>query len=174
MWHATMMTMMMMIMLTGILPYGTNTYRYSFCRYSVRHPWWRLWWWCVHYDGDVDDDDDDNDDDDVNIMMVIMPTADLVEWWVKLWCWRQRSFAEDGDDVVFCNENDVDDVLATFFATTNWPLQICQTYTSSKTNFSNKTLPKALRTQALTALTSSFGLVWWVWFGRFGLVGLVW
>ena len=34
-----------------------------------------------------------------------------------------------------------------------------------------KTLPKALRTQALTALTSSFGLVWWVWFG---LAGLVW
>ena len=51
-----------------------------------------------------------------------------------------------------------------------------------------ETLPKALRTQALTALTSKFGLlglVWfprfglvglvlWVWFGRFGLVGLVW
>ena len=40
-----------------------------------------------------------------------------------------------------------------------------------------KTLPKALRIQALTALTSNFGLVglvWWVWFGRFGLVGLVW
>ena len=51
-----------------------------------------------------------------------------------------------------------------------------------------ETLPKALRTQALTALTSDFGLVdlvqyawkakfdlvWWVWFGRFGLVGLVW
>ena len=34
----------------------------------------------------------------------------------------------------------------------------------------NETLPKALRTQALTALTSKFGLVgfvWWVWFGRF-------
>ena len=40
-----------------------------------------------------------------------------------------------------------------------------------------KTLPKALRTQALTALTSNFGvvdLVWQIWFGRFGLVGLVW
>ena len=40
-----------------------------------------------------------------------------------------------------------------------------------------KTLPKALRTQALTALTSSFGLVgllWLVLFGRFGLVALVW
>ena len=40
-----------------------------------------------------------------------------------------------------------------------------------------KTLPKALRTQALTALTSNFGmvgLVRWVWLGRFGLVGLVW
>ena len=58
-----------------------------------------------------------------------------------------------------------------------------------------KTLPKALRTQALTASTSKFGLVWFsklgwlslvwfsmfalqVWFGRFGfdrfgLVGLV-
>ena len=41
----------------------------------------------------------------------------------------------------------------------------------------NETLPKALRTKALTALTSNFGLVgliWWVWFGGFGLVGLVW
>ena len=40
-----------------------------------------------------------------------------------------------------------------------------------------KTLPKALRTQALTALTSNFGLVGlvrWIWLGRFGLVGLVW
>ena len=40
-----------------------------------------------------------------------------------------------------------------------------------------ETLPKALRTQALTALTSNFGLVGlvkWVWLGRFGLVGLVW
>ena len=41
----------------------------------------------------------------------------------------------------------------------------------------SKTLPKALRTQALTALTSNFGLVGLVrkvWLGRFGLVGLVW
>ena len=54
-----------------------------------------------------------------------------------------------------------------------------------------QTLPKALRTQALTALISNFGLlglvgqvwfgrfglvslIWWVWFGRFGLLGLVW
>ena len=54
-----------------------------------------------------------------------------------------------------------------------------------------KTLPKALRTQALTALTSNLGLVgfvcyvlfcrfdlvglvWYVWFGKFGLIGLVW
>ena len=47
-----------------------------------------------------------------------------------------------------------------------------------------KTLSKALRTQALTALTSSFGLVevWFsllgrlglIWFGRFGSVGLDW
>ena len=33
-----------------------------------------------------------------------------------------------------------------------------------------KTLPKALQTQAPTALTSSFGLVWWVWLAKFGLV----
>ena len=41
----------------------------------------------------------------------------------------------------------------------------------------SETLPKALRTQALTALTSNFGLVClvrWVWLARFGLVGLVW
>ena len=41
----------------------------------------------------------------------------------------------------------------------------------------NETLPKALRTQALTALTKNFGLVGlvrWVWLGRFGLVCLVW
>ena len=47
----------------------------------------------------------------------------------------------------------------------------------SDDNFITKTLPKALGTQALTALTSNFGLVGlvrWVWFGRFGLVGLVW
>ena len=42
-----------------------------------------------------------------------------------------------------------------------------------------KTLPKALRTQVLTALTSSFGftssfgLIWWVGFGMFGSVGLL-
>ena len=30
----------------------------------------------------------------------------------------------------------------------------------------DETLPEALRTQALTALTSNFGLVWWIWFGR--------
>ena len=34
---------------------------------------------------------------------------------------------------------------------------------------SYKTLPKALRTQASTALTSNIGLVFW--FGRFGVVG---
>ena len=40
----------------------------------------------------------------------------------------------------------------------------------------NKTLPKALQTQALTALTSNFGrfgrisLVWYVWFGLVGLI----
>ena len=36
-----------------------------------------------------------------------------------------------------------------------------------------KTLPKALRIQALTALTSSFGLLLWVGFGRFGSLGLL-
>ena len=36
-----------------------------------------------------------------------------------------------------------------------------------------KTLPKALRTQALTASTSSFGLILWVGFGMFGSVGLL-
>ena len=36
-----------------------------------------------------------------------------------------------------------------------------------------KTLPKALRTQVLTALTSSFGLIWWVGFGMFGSVSLL-
>ena len=39
-----------------------------------------------------------------------------------------------------------------------------------------ETLPKALRTQALTALTSNFGLVGLVgqvWRGRFGLVCFV-
>ena len=73
--------------------------------------------------------------------------------------------------------------------------EICR----QKSGKENKTLPKALRTQGLTALTSNFGLVgsvrfglvwmvwlggfgliwyislvWHVWFGRFGLVGLVW
>ena len=49
--HATMMTMMMMMM-TGIFTYGTNTYRYSFRRYSVRTPSWRqrrrCWWWWTY------------------------------------------------------------------------------------------------------------------------------
>ena len=47
-----------------------------------------------------------------------------------------------------------------------------------------KTLPKALRTQALTPLTSNFGLIQYawqakfdlvrqVWFGRFGLVDVI-
>ena len=36
-----------------------------------------------------------------------------------------------------------------------------------------QTLSKALRTQALTASTSSFGLIWWVGFGMFGSVGLL-
>ena len=37
-----------------------------------------------------------------------------------------------------------------------------------------KTLPNALRTQALTALTSNFDVVDLVWQIWFGLVGLVW
>ena len=46
-----------------------------------------------------------------------------------------------------------------------------------------KLLPKALWTKSLTALNSNFGLVglvqyaWYaslIWFGRFGLAGLVW
>ena len=44
----------------------------------------------------------------------------------------------------------------------------------SNTSIINKTLPKALRTQALTALTSNFGLVWWVLFGSVSFVGWVW
>ena len=40
--------------------------------------------------------------------------------------------------------------------------------------FADKTLPNLLWTQALTTLTSTFGLVWLVWFGRFSLVGSVW
>ena len=35
-----------------------------------------------------------------------------------------------------------------------------------------ETLPKALRTQALTAFTSSSGLIWWLGFGMFGSIGL--
>ena len=44
-------------------------------------------------------------------------------------------------------------------------------------NKHRETLPKALRTQVLTALSINFGLeglVWQVWFCRFGLVGLAW
>ena len=36
-----------------------------------------------------------------------------------------------------------------------------------------ETLPTALRTQALTALTNSFGLVWWGGFGMLGSLGLL-
>ena len=36
-----------------------------------------------------------------------------------------------------------------------------------------ETLPKALQTQALTALSSSFGSIWYVGFGMFGSVGLL-
>ena len=50
---------------------------------------------------------------------------------------------------------------------------------SSARKIKDKTFPKALRTQASTALASNFDLVWLVlvkqvWFDRFGLVGLVW
>ena len=49
--------------------------------------------------------------------------------------------------------------------------------------YQKQKLPKALRTQALTALTSNFGLeglvnmlgrLSLIWFGLFGLVGLAW
>ena len=56
---------------------------------------------------------------------------------------------------------------------------MCHWYCSEVTTktfliqFVHTTLPKALRTQALTALTSSFGLIWWVGFGVFGSVGLL-
>ena len=55
------------------------------------------------------------------------------------------------------------------------PIHYCLVVVWSGEN--KKTLPKALRTQALTALTSNFGLVGlvrWVWIGRFDLVGFVW
>ena len=62
----------------------------------------------------------------------------------------------------------------------------CQMLSSIQQNI--ETLPKALRTQALTALVSTFGLVglvqyawqamfdlcWQVWLGRFCFVGLAW
>ena len=51
-------------------------------------------------------------------------------------------------------------------------LSLCQK-TNHQTKSNHKTLPKALQTQALTALTSSFGLNWWVGFGMFGSVGLL-
>ena len=50
-------------------------------------------------------------------------------------------------------------------------LQTCFHY--STCIFIKKTLSKALRTQALTASTSKFGLIWWVGFGVFGSVGLL-
>ena len=43
-----------------------------------------------------------------------------------------------------------------------------------QTELKDKTLPKALRTPALTALTGKFGLLGVIWFVRFGFVGLVW
>ena len=55
-----------------------------------------------------------------------------------------------------------------------WDMQ--SMYVLIQSHIIGKTLPKAPRTQALTALTSNFGLVGlvrWVWLGRFGLVGLV-
>ena len=61
----------------------------------------------------------------------------------------------------------------TFYKRFSFIQKTFQKHKSLKT----KTLPQALRTQALTALTSNFslvGLVWCVWFGAFGLVGLVW
>ena len=43
----------------------------------------------------------------------------------------------------------------------------------SVSEYSNETLPKAQRTQALNALTSNSGLLLLVWFGSFGSVSLV-
>ena len=51
-------------------------------------------------------------------------------------------------------------------------LSLCQK-TNHQTKSNHKTLPKALWTQALTALMSSFGLNWWEGFGMFGSVGLL-
>ena len=54
-------------------------------------------------------------------------------------------------------------------------LQVFAFYRANKKQ-EEETLPKALRTKALTALTRKFSLVGsvlQVWFGRFGLVGLV-
>ena len=61
------MMMMMMMMIPGIFTYGTNTYRYSFRRYSVRTPWswWWLWWWKWKFDYD----------DDLTLMMML--------WWQR-------------------------------------------------------------------------------------------
>ena len=41
-------------------------------------------------------------------------------------------------------------------------------------NHLQETLPKALRTQALTTLDSNFGLVWQIWFSKLGRLNLVW
>ena len=71
------------------------------------------------------------------------------------------------------------DTITSYWAPTTCGSQIVAPQKKSKT------LPKALRTQASTALTSNFGLVWlvrfsklhWlslVWFCRFGLVLYVW
>ena len=56
---------------------------------------------------------------------------------------------------------------------------VCQNFTQPcilREKISKETLPKALRTQALTALTSNFdfvGLVWQGWLSMFGLVCFV-
>ena len=74
------------------------------------------------------------------------------------------------------------------FAPTSHFWRISESFTNllAKTqDFYSETLPKAIRTQALTALTSSFGLVgkawldklrWlcFVWSGIFALADLVW
>ena len=59
---------------------------------------------------------------------------------------------------------------STFGANKHLFLSICDQYQRKKISGGKATLPKAKWTQALTALTSNFGLAW---FGRFGTVSLV-
>ena len=87
---------------------------------------------------------------DVEYEVVILPSALLQNWSV----WSKIVLHKNVDIIK---------------AATKWQKQLLL-----PSHWLSKTLPKALRTQALTALTSNFGsvgLVRWVWLGRFGLVG---